>query len=258
MDRHDPKALSVVLQVLKDIRPDNYIDIGDLAHLAYLSHWNVDRDQQGRSVSENGDSIAMNLKDDHALINVWLDKVQAACRKDTRYYQLEGNHEEILRVLRNMRKTDGYDKTQFYPEKQWELEERGIKWVPYQRYGDSQKNWVEIGPHLKVIHGQYAALNHLRKHWENWQTNLIYGHLHTRETKDFSHPKFSTTVQTIGCLCGKTASYHRGRNNAWSQGFSVVHLYPDGRFLDEFVRILNGRAYYNGKTYYAKPERWME
>lgn len=82
-------------------------------------------------------------------------------------------------------------------------------------------------------------------------------HMHTRETKDFPHPSASTTVQTIGCLCGKRASYHRGRNNAWSQGMSVVHLFKDGTFRDEFIRILDGRAFYNGKLYTAKKEAWM-
>ncbi len=258
MDRHDSTALSVLLQVMKDIKPDHYIDLGDTAHLSYLSHWNVEKDMQGRSVSENGETISMSLKDDHALINVWWDKVQEACKRDTKYYFEEGNHEEILRVMRNMRKYDGLDKAQFFVEKQWFFDQRKIKFIPYQNHGTDGDNWVQVGPHLRVMHGNYASKNHLTKHWEDHQTNVIYGHMHVRETKDFKHPRSAVTVQTIGCLCGKRASYHRGRHNAWSQGFSVVHLYPDGRFLDEFVRILDGRCYYGGKTYFAKPERWME
>ena len=109
-----------------------------------------------------------------------------------------------------------------------------------------------------MIHGQYVTQNHLFKHWQDFQGNLIYGHLHTRESKDFRHPTASTTVQTIGCLCTKEASYHQGRLNAWAQGVSIIHLFKDGTFLDEFVRILNGKAFYNGKIYTAKPERWME
>lgn len=258
MDRHDPKALSVVLQILKDIKPDCYIDVGDLIHLSYLSRWNIGADMQGRVVSSKGTAIEMNLKDDNALINVWWDKVQDACGRKTEYYFEEGNHEEILRALRQKRMFDGFDKSQFYPEAQWLFKERGIKFVPYQNHGEDGDNWVKIGPHLKVLHGNYANKGHLQKHWEDHQCNLIYGHMHTREAKDFRHPTASTSVQTIGCLCGKRASYHRGRTNAWAQGMSIVYLLSNGKFIDHFIRILDGQAVFNGRVYTSKRERWME
>ena len=36
---HDVKATSVVLQALEIIKPDIYIDLGDLGELGSVSHW---------------------------------------------------------------------------------------------------------------------------------------------------------------------------------------------------------------------------
>ena len=255
-DRHDPAALSVVLQILKDIKPDIYVDLGDLVHLAYITHWNAAKDMIGRTKSEDGGFVEMCLMEDHKLVNRWLDHVQSACRKDTQYFQLEGNHEEILRNSSYMHKFDGLDKTQFNAIKSWDLEQRKMKYIPYQKYS-SKPNYLQIGK-LRILHGQYVATNHLTRHWMSHQCSLIYGHLHTIESKSFPTSENHQSVQTIGCLCTPQASYHRGRNNAWGQAISVVYLFPNGQFRDVLVRIINGVAVFNGKVYRSKHERWME
>lgn len=254
MDRHDTGAVSVALQILADLRPDYLCQLGDLVHLGYLSHWNRDKDMRGRVVALDGETLEMNLKNDHALINVWFDILQKTLPRKAELVQLEGNHEEIFRALTYMTTFDGMDKTQFHPVASWNLQQRGVAWVPYQRY-DGSPNWAVFGK-CKIVHGKYVSKNHLELHWRDMGCgNLKYGHTHSFETKDFPHPELSVNVQSIGCLCTRQASYHRGRNTAmgWSQGFSVMHLYPDGKFLDQYVRILNGRAIFDGKTYLAKP-----
>ena len=257
MDRHDPVALSVAFQILRDLRPDSFIQLGDLFHGSYLSHWNVAKDMMGRTVGNDGELLNMCLKDDHRLINLFWDKVQEAVGKNADVYGMEGNHEEILRNLRYMNKHNGLDKDQFYPEVMWRLKERGIKWIPYQRY-ENKPNWVEVGPYLKVLHGQYCSTNHLTKHFQHHLTNLIYGHVHNIEEKSFPSPSNHISVKSIGCLCTRTASYHRGRNNAWGQAICLVYTLPSGEFYDQVVRIINGKAVYAGKVYVGKPESWME
>ncbi len=254
MDRHDPAALSIVLQILEDLQPDYLCQVGDLVHLGYLSHWNRDKGMGGRVVALDGETLLMNLKNDHQLTNLWFDVVQKIVPRHSEIVQLEGNHEEIFRALGYMTSFDGIDKTQFNPVASWNLAERKIKWVPYQRY-DGQPNWTVFGK-VKLCHGKFVSRNHLELHLRDMgYGNLKYGHTHSFETKDFPHPEHSINVQSIGCLCTRQASYHRGRNTAmgWSQGLSVMYLYPDGKYLDLFVRILDGRAIFNGKTYHAKP-----
>jgi len=230
MDRHDPGALSIMLQVIKDIQPDEHIDLGDLWHGSYLSHWQVGRDMQGRSVDDIGETMLMNIQEDNNLINRWYDLLQRAMPKKAEFWQLEGNHEEILRVSRNMNRYQGYVTNDWYPQKSWRLEERGVKWVDYQRYGE-KKNWVDIGKHLKVLHGHYVGTNHLAKHFQHWQCNLRYGHIHTIEEKSFPSLGAHKSVKSLGCLCTPTASYHRGRIAAWGQGFGVIYLHPGGTMV---------------------------
>src|SRR6185295_10276529 len=115
------------------IRPDEHIDLGDLWHGSYLSHWQVGRDMQGRSVDDIGETMLMNLQEDNNLINRWYDLLQKAMPKNSEYWQIEGNHEEILRVSRNMNRYQGYVTNDWYPQKSWRLDERKVKWVDYQR-----------------------------------------------------------------------------------------------------------------------------
>jgi hypothetical protein len=257
MDRHDPAAISIFLQIVKDIKPDIHVGLGDTAHLAYLSHWNISKGIGGRAKSEDGETIAMSLQEDNNLINRYFDNLQKSCKKDSEYIELEGNHEEILRNSRSMPLYSGFVTSDWYPERAWRFAERGVKWIPYQKYGNNP-NWYQLGPYLRLVHGHYAGTNHLTRHFLDHLTNVHYGHLHTIEEKAFRSPSAHISVKTLGCLCTPTASYHRGTNNAWGQGFEIVYLLPNGQFHDQFIKIIKGKAVYNGKVYTAKPESWME
>ena len=252
IDRHDPAALSVALQIVEDVKPDIYVDLGDIGHFPYLSGFSIKKDLSNRVVTIDGETAAASLKLDHEVINVWWDHVMKACRKDTKFVQLEGNHDELLRICRHMEKYAAVsDQDCWYAEKAWHLDQRGVKFVPYQRYGEG-KNYYDIGK-LRCLHGQYASEAYINKHAKFWPgQSLVMGHLHTYEHKRFPHEKFSLSVQSIGCLSTKYASYHRGRNNAWAQGLLVVKVFSDGTFLDTFVHILGGKATYGNKVYYAK------
>jgi hypothetical protein len=254
IDRHDPAALSVALQIVDVVKPDIYIDLGDLGHFPYLSGFSVKKDLSNRVVTIDGKTASASLKLDHEIINHWHDLVRKACRRDTEMVQLEGNHDELLRICSHMEKYAAVaDQDCWNAQKAWHLEQRRIKWIPYQRYGDTGKNYYDVGK-LRFLHGQYALEQHINKHNKFWPgQNLVYGHMHTVEKKMFPHEKFCISVQTIGCLCTKYASYHRGRNNAWAQGLLEVKVFSDGSFLDNFIHILNGKAMYGGRVYHAKP-----
>ena len=257
MDRHDPVALSIAFQLVRDLKPKRHIQLGDLYHGGYLSHWNAAKDMQGRVVGLNGKALDMCLDDDHSLINRYFDKLQEAVPKGCELIQLEGNHEEILRGIPYKNSERGKSKTQYDPVLAWRLRERGIKWIPYQKY-DNEPNYYKLGPHLVIEHGHYASTNHIAKHFQEHLTNCIYGHLHTIEEKCFKHPREHISVKSIGCLCTREASYHRGRNNAWGQAICLVWMLPSGEFYDHVVRIIDGKTVYDGKVYYGKEESWMK
>jgi hypothetical protein len=258
IDRHDPKAISVAMQILADIRPDSFGQVGDLAHLGYLSHWAVGRDMQGKVPAQDGESVAMNIENDNNGINRWLEQTEKILPKKCEKYQLEGTHEEILRNSRQMNKFQGWVTKDWYPEKAWRLAERGIKWVPYQTYNaGAGKNWVDCG-RLKIVHGHYAASNHMKKHFEDHGGSVGYGHMHTVSQDTYKHGLNPATVFTFGCLCTKEASYHRGRNNAWAQAMLVIYVQPNGKFNHSIIHIIDGQAMWNGKLYSAKPLKGLE
>ena len=267
MDRHDPGALSILFQVMKDYRPDGVTQVGDLVHLGYLSHWNVGKGIGGRVKAETGETIEMCLPDDHALARRFWQEIRQICGKSARLRAMEGNHEEIIREARQMpiyaplvKKMKGND---WFCEKAWGLEELNVSWTAYQNYahpdesGKPGHNSLDVGPHLKVIHGHHAGAQHEQAHFMEWLTNLRYGHLHTKTAKPFKGPKGAFSVGSIGCLATKTASYHRGRHNPWWSGFEMIYLDKEGRFFSSYVDIIQNRACVNGKMYYAKPDGWL-
>lgn len=251
IDRHDPAALSVAFQIMEDLKPDGVTQIGDLLHLAQISSFQRRKDMLGTVPSEDGETIDATVRRDMDLGNIFWDTVQRKVPKKADLREMEGNHEELLRVSRNMASYRPYVDKNWYVEEALNLKERGIKWIPYQRYGES-KNWVELSPKLWVIHGQYVAKDHARKHHDAWGHNLIYGHLHTFEAHSYQSIDTLNGVWTVGCLCTPTASYHRGRLNAWRQGMAVVYIQPSGKFNVYFIDIIKGQAVWNGKVYSAK------
>lgn len=250
MDRHDPAAISVAFQIIQDIKPDTVIQLGDLLHLGYISGFQRKKDMLGKAPSEDGETINLTVGRDMELGNIFWDHLQKVAKGADDFHQLEGNHEEILRVARNMSLYSPYVDNQWYPEKALNLQDRGVKWTPYQRYGGS-KNWVEVGK-LWVIHGQYASANHAKKHHDAWGHSLAYGHLHTYESHSFQSVDSLNGTWCLGCLCTPTASYHRGRNNAWREGVGIVYTLPNGKFNVYFVDIIKGQAVWNGKLYTSK------
>ncbi len=249
MDRHDPAALSVALQIAEDVKPDEAVQLGDLLHLSYISGFQRKKDQLGKAPSEDGETINLTVAKDMVLGNIFWDYLQKATKGADSYYQLEGNHEEIMRVARNMNTYAPYVSSDWYVDKALHLKERGIKWIPYQRY-DGSKNWVDLGK-VKVIHGQYTSANHLTKHHEIYD-NVIYGHLHSYSATSFKNLYTVSGAWCIGCLCSPNASYMRGRVSGWTEGVTVVYHQPNGRFSVFFIPIIDGSAIWNGKTYTAK------
>lgn len=253
IDRHDPKALSLFLQIVKDARPDAIICLGDMAHLSPISPWQAAKGQYGQMATRDGEWAEGYLEDSMGACNLFLDLMHEAGRcKDVTI--MEGNHEEWLRFLRNKPEYKSVRDDLWYPEKNWELKKRGYKFKTYQKYEDfCPENWVKIG-RRKVLHGFWVAQNFLERHFKFLQCPFIIGHLHTSESKSFANIPEGWVYDghSIGCLCTKEASYHRGKLNRWSQGFVEVFEFSNGETIVCHIPFVNGVAIYRGKTYIPK------
>lgn len=254
MDRHDPACISILLQIMKDFNPDGVIAAGDIANLSPISPWQRGNGMHGQAPNTSGEFSEGYLEDSMFSCNIFLDLAQAAASKCRDWTVMEGNHEFWLRILRNSPMYKSMRDDLWYPEKNWELKRRGMKYKTYQRYQDfCPDNWASIGKRL-VIHGWWVTQNFLNKHFQFLQRPFLMGHVHTTETRAFSNTADGYTYDghSLACLCTKTASYHRGALNRWSQGFAVVFEFPNGETIVQHVPIVCGRAIFNGKTYTAK------
>jgi len=255
IDRHDPKVISLFLQFIKDFKPDGSVNLGDMAHMGPISPWQSAKGLYGQIALTDGEWGEGYLEDEMECCNLFLDLFSEAVPKCKDNYMMEANHEFWLRLLRNNPQYKSLRNDLFYPEKNWRLKERGYKYRTYERYDSfCKENWVQIG-NRKVIHGWWVVMNFLAKHYSFMHCPFIMGHVHTAESKSFAntpdgieHDAFS-----LGCMCTKEASYHRGRLNRWSQGWAVVYELPNKETIVHQIPVKCNTVIYNGKTYNPKP-----
>jgi hypothetical protein len=250
-DRHDPRAISVALQIVKELKPDGVTLGGDWMHFGMLSpHVRKRGGSPGNVQMWNGENAALYLSDAWDVGNVSLDLFQAAAPKKCRWRFMEGNHEDWLRKIRNM-ETYRAVMDRMYLESCLEFKKRKMQFIPYEEY-NGEKNWAELGPNLDIFHGTYTSQNFLKKLYDDLENSFLTGHLHFEKEETFQHRNTVRAGYSVGCLCHKRASYHRGRGNRWSQGLAVVFLEKSGMFHVHLIRIIDGHAILDRKMFYAK------
>lgn len=176
--------------------------------------------------------------------NEFLDRVQAACPDATIHY-LEGNHETRLH-----RKVDMHAPTLagalLLPDL-LRLKERGISWLPYGRvfFPGSSK--------LGFTHGVRHNDHHAKAHLALYGTSIVYGHTHRAQlyTQGFANNRLRGAFGAP-CMRSIDVDWIKGPTG-WSQGFLLVHLFPDGHFtaypiLMDQQRFVEGGVLYDGRT----------
>jgi len=257
-DRHDPKALSLAFQLIKHIRPDGITLGGDWMNFGMLSpHVRKRGESAGTAQMYNGENAKLFLDDAWAVGNLSLDLIQENAPKNCRLRYLEGNHEDWLRKIRNMAMYESIMSNMFV-ESCLRMKERNMQFIPYEQY-DGKDNWAHLGPNLIVLHGNYTAANFLKRIYADHEISFLSGHMHVEMEETFQHRNTVRAGYSVGCLCYKRASYHRGKGNRWSQGCAVVQVEKSGLFHVHLVRFIDGHAIYDSKMFYSKklPERLM-
>lgn len=250
-DRHDPEAVSVALQIVKHMKPDGVTLGGDWMHFGMLSpHVRKRGGSPGDTQMWNGENARLYLSDSWDVGNVALDLLQEAAPRRCRFRYMEGNHEDWLRKIRNM---DMYKAVmdRMYVENCLELQKRGFSFIPYEEY-EGKHNSADLGPNLIAVHGTYTSDNFLKKLYADFETSFLTGHLHWEREETFQHRRLVRAGYSVGCLCHKRASYHRGRGNRWSQGLAIVFIEKSGMFHVHLVRIIKGHAIVDKVSFTAK------
>lgn len=260
---HDVRAVSVALQIVRDVKPHMIVCVGDNLDFAELGKYRITPAFQ----------LTTQATIDAA--TEFCAQVAAAAPHGCKIVWLAGNHEERLPnyLLDNAAAAYGL-KRGARPEK-WpvmsvpylcRMDEYGVEYRPGYPASD-----VWINERIRVVHGDRVRSNGSTAHLylAREKTSVIYGHIHrietayrTREDYDGARTILAASPGTLARIDGAVPSTKGGtdldgrpiqRHEDWQQGVGIVDFQPDSpfRFRYDAVHIYDGWAFYGGKEYRA-------
>ena len=233
--QHDPKAVAVAQKLIRHIKPDTAVYIGDV----------IAADAVSRYPETSWEEADQKLDDEIDATNEVLDQFDKVFRqtKTRDILYLEGNHE--TRVIAWAVKNFGKLGRRRAPdiERDLRLKERGYKYI----YRDDQP--IRIS-RFDLEHGEYANQYHAAKNLRLLHRNLFYGHTHDYQvhTGGHSHNDAPKLAMSFGCLCKFKQRYIKGGGTNWIHGLGVIY-YDDKGFTPFFIPIVNYRAIWNKKVF---------
>lgn len=238
-DNHVPfqntTATLKVLELAKYIKFHGLVIGGD-----FLDLFTISKHAQGSLLLLQGLTLGQEFKAGNSM----LDKFDE-CGFSEKIY-LFGNHED--RYERWLQRGDNgvvHDAMRS-PQEALKLEERGYKVYP---------NWksdiVKIAPDLDIIHGLWTNIHAAKKHLEEADKDVIFGHTHRFQT----YYTANKTGYNIGGLFDKNGmglNYANvyTRTNKWVNGFAIITVFDDGQHYVEPIPINNNDVFvYGGRVY---------
>lgn len=241
----DDAALRVVAQVIRVVKPDVVVHMGDLMDAYHLSRF----DKNPKRIHT--------LQDEIDMARAHLASFRILAPK-ARFVFLEGNHSDRLRralwsmppQAEALMKLDAITNNLTWP-KLLGLEELGIEFIPY-----GEQSRANIFPRFIVKHGtvvrQLSAYT-ARAEWQKYGRSGASGHTHRLGM--FMHRDHNGNhvwVET-GCTCKLDPEY--AVDPDWAQGCVVVTFeQKTGAFQVEPVYIHHGTTVFRGQWYDTKED----
>jgi predicted phosphodiesterase len=228
---HDKKAYSVVLQAIEHVKPEVFINLGDVGEWTSVNGHRYKRRKRPPLEYQ----LPM-IDDDIQKTNAEIDRVDKVLDKINckERYILAGNHDEWLDAF--------VEENPYLPEysfrKACKWDERGYKYLRY--------NEVLTLGKANFIHGAYCGLNHAKKHLDAYGVNLIYGHTH--DIQRYSATRLqdgNISAWSMGCLKNMSAEKNRwlkGRLHNWNHSFGIITWFKDNTFQLDVIDIIKGKA----------------
>ena len=237
-DKHAPlqdrAAINVVKKAIEIIKPDIYIDLGDLGEWHSVSHW-----QWKAKKKPPLEYIVPRVDKDVKSVNELLDNIdesldKANCKEK---YLCGGNHDEWCNMFVN----EHPYLPQYTFDVSTKLKERGYKYYPSDL---EPKKWLKIGK-LYYYHGHHKTGMHHAKAHLMLGANVMYGHHHGLQQASVTHIDGPKSAWSAGCL--KDMSHEKnlwlgGKAITWAHAFAVVDFFRGGLFTVHMVQIINGRT----------------
>ena len=226
----DKKAVSVVLQAIEIVKPDLFINLGDVGEWESVSAWKY------KKIKRPPLEYQIPFVDEEIrLTNKGIDAFDKALKKVGCKWKIicAGNHDEWL---------DAFAMEHPYLEdytfrKACKWDKRGYE---YHRYNEP----VKIGK-LTFIHGAYATMYHAKKHLDAYGENIIYGHVHDIQRHTKTDLGGTKAAWSLGCLKDMSAEKNRwlkGRLHNWNHAFGIIDWFENDNFKIEVIEIIDGQT----------------
>jgi hypothetical protein len=234
-DKHfpyaDDPAIKVLCKAIEIVKPDIYVDLGDVGEWENFSHWKFKRKRRPPL-----EYLIPDLETDIIDVNTGMDRIdesldKVGCKEK---HITEGNHDNWLNAF-----VEEHPYISRYTFKSAVmLDERGYNYHPFGKH-------LRIGKlyfyHGHQYGGQYHAANHLRK----LGCNVMYGHWHDLQHMTATHMDGPKAAWSIGCLKDMSSDKNEWlshRNVNWAHAFAIVDFYEEGRFTVNVVQIIDGKC----------------
>ena len=228
---HDQGAINCLKKTIEIVKPDAYVDLGDVGEWGAFSAWKFKRKQAPplEYLIEDFNQDVIDVNKGMDMVDESLDKVN--CKEK---YITEGNHDNWLNYA--------VDKYPYIPQYRFKkavrLDERGYTYYPFGKH-------LKIGKlyfyHGHQYGGQYHTANHLRK----IGSNIMYGHWHDLQQHSMTHMDGPKSAWSIGCLKDmgpKANDWLENRNINWAHAFAIVDFFKGGLFTVHIIQMINGRT----------------
>ena len=227
---HSKAAVNVVLKAIRIVKPDLFINLGDVGEWGSVSAW------QWKGKKQPPLEYQLPIIDyEIGEVNECIDQFDKALDEvgcNNRYI-CAGNHDEWLDSF--VMKYPYMKEYTFKNACAWE--KRGYKYYSYNKP-------LKIGK-LTFLHGAYATMYHAKKHLEAYGENIIYGHVHDVQRHTLTKLGGTIGAWSMGCLKDMSAeknTWLKGRLHNWAHAFAIVDWFSDGNFRVDVVEIHKGRT----------------
>ena len=228
---HDQKAINVLKKTIEIVKPDAYVDLGDVGEWNAFSAWKFKR-RKAPPLEYLIEDFEQDVKD----VNRGMDMVDESLDKANcnEKYITEGNHDNWLNMA--------VEKYRYIPQYKFKnavnLADRGYTYYPMGKFLKLGKLFFYHGHQFG---GQYHAANHLRKKG----CNVMYGHWHDLQQHSVTHHDGAKSAWSIGCLkdmSPKANDWLQYRDVNWAHAFAIVDFFEKGLFTVHIIQIINGKT----------------
>lgn len=233
-DYVNKKALETTNKILKDLKPDVVVFLGDCCDYEGISKY---------TMKDYGDGVDSCEEELISFKEGFNEICKSAGNPRTMFCM--GNHDG-QRVEKLLSKLKAKHKNREYKDVKKALDFR-------EHFKDSKivdyNDYIKKGS-LIFTHGEFHNDNHSKTHALRYGTDVLYGHLHTFQSCTLPLKAKNKAIQAISmpCLCELNPTYRNNRSSSWVNGMAVVTFLDNNHFID-IIQYKNNKTFYNGKQY---------